>query len=196
VDAACRGIQSFSLRIYTNMTNIYFTSDTHFGHKILIDKNLRARRFSSIEEHDELIIENWNKTVKRGDMVYHLGDFAWHDVAKYRKRLNGQIHLIKGNHDRLKSPEKAMFESISDIRSINVLDGQKVYLCHYAMRVWNQSHHGSWHLYGHSHGSLLDDPASRSFDIGVDCWDFAPVSVEQVAAKMATKRFIPIDHHA
>jgi hypothetical protein len=25
-------------------------------------------------------------------------------------------------------------------------------LCHYAMRVWNRSHHGAWHLYGHSQG--------------------------------------------
>ena len=69
---------------------------------------------------------------------------------------------------------------------------QKVYLCHYAFRTWNQMHRGSWHLYGHSHGTLPELETSRSFDVGVDCWDFSPVSFEEVSARMATKKFEPI----
>jgi calcineurin-like phosphoesterase family protein len=70
---------------------------------------------------------------------------------------------------------------------------QRIDLCHYAFRTWNYSHKGSWHLYGHSHGTLPEIETSLSFDVGVDSWDFYPVSFDEVAAKMATKRFEPID---
>jgi calcineurin-like phosphoesterase family protein len=63
------------------------------------------------------------------------------------------------------------------------------------MRVWNKSHHGAWHLYGHSHGTLPDDPNALSFDCGVDCHNYTPISFEQVEAIMAKKTFKPIDHH-
>ena len=35
---------------------------------------------------------------------------------------------------------------------------QDIVLCHYAMRVWQKSHYGAWMLYGHSHGTLPDNP--------------------------------------
>ena len=47
----------------------------------------------------------------------------------------------------------------------------------------------------HSHGSLADDPNSLSFDVGVDCHDFKPVSLDRVSEVMASKTFKPIDHH-
>jgi hypothetical protein len=40
--------------------------------------------------------------------------------------------------------------------------GQPIVLCHYAMRVWNRSHHGAWHLYGHSRGNLPAAPIAQS----------------------------------
>ena len=57
-------------------------------------------------------------------------------------------------------------------------------LCHYAMRSWERSHYATWHLYGHHHGKL--PPYGLSFDVGVDCWNFYPVSLDQVKEKMAT----------
>jgi calcineurin-like phosphoesterase family protein len=56
------------------------------------------------------------------------------------------------------------------------------------MRVWNQSHRGALHLYGHSHGTLPDDANSKSFDVGVDCHDYHPISLDRVLAIMATKQ--------
>src|ERR1700739_2009266 len=77
-------------------------------------------------------------------------------------------------------------------------ENHMIVLCHYAMQVWHGSHKGSWHLYGHSHGMLpeshtcpnchFEQPSpALKFDVGVDCWDFYPVSIEEVKAKMATK---------
>ena len=63
------------------------------------------------------------------------------------------------------------------------------------MRVWNKSHYGSWNLYGHSHGSLPDDPHARAIDVGVDCHNFAPVSFDEVKVIMERKLWKPIDHH-
>ena len=63
------------------------------------------------------------------------------------------------------------------------------------MKVWDKSHHGAWHLYGHSHGSLPDDPNSLSFDIGCNIHDYYPLEFEDVRKIMSTKTFKPIDHH-
>lgn len=171
---------------------IWFTADTHFGHAAIVRHSHRP--FETLEAHDEALITNWNSCVRAGDTVYHCGDFAWHHPAQFRARLNGQIHLVRGNHDRLKPADEKLFCSVSNLKKVRVL-GQKIYLCHYAMRVWNCSHHGSWHLYGHSHGSLADDPNARAFDVGVDCHNFFPINYDDVARIMETKTWKPIDHH-
>jgi calcineurin-like phosphoesterase family protein len=59
---------------------------------------------------------------------------------------------------------------------------QVIVLCHYSMQVWERSNHGSWHLFGHTHGKLKG--VGMSFDVGVDCTDFVPLSLDQVAEKM------------
>lgn len=174
------------------MTQIWFTADTHFGHAAVVRHS--SRPFLDVEHHDNELIANWNAVVKKGDTVYHCGDFAWHSLASYVSRLNGQIHLVQGNHDRLKALDRGLFASVSDLKKVKIGD-QKIYLCHYAMRVWNCSHYGSWHLYGHSHGSLSDDSTSRSIDVGVDCHDYRPVNFAEIAGHMALKSWEPKDHH-
>src|ERR1051326_6019472 len=175
------------------MSAIWFTADTHFGHESILVH--QPRSFGSLQAHDDALIENINTLVKPSDTLYHLGDFAWHDLALYRRRLNCKnIHLILGNHDRLKGSDKDLFLSISDIKKVKIGD-QKIYLCHYAMRVWNCSHHGSWHLYGHSHGSLPDDLHANSLDVGIDCHGYAPISFERVAQLMSQKEWRAVDHH-
>ena len=178
----------------------WFTSDTHFGHAKII--GYCKRPFSSVQQMDEALIERWNARVEDGDVVYHLGDFATGGVEaadRYRMRLNGKIILIRGNHDRRSELFDSVFDEVHELLEVKHLsvDGksQRITLCHYAMRIWAGSHRGAWHLYGHSHGSLPDDPHSLSLDIGVDCWSFAPVSLQQIQRAMARKRPKEIDHH-
>ena len=89
------------------MRDIWLISDTHFGHENILGFRhggrdgplIRGSRFSSVEEMDEAMIENWNKTVKPGDKIYHLGDVFFgpkDEFIKKWKRLNGQKRLILG----------------------------------------------------------------------------------------------------
>ena len=175
------------------MSSVFFTSDTHFGHSRMLD----FRPFASTEEMDEALIANWNERVGRGDRVYHLGDFSWSNrerTAEVIGRLNGQIHLVRGNHDKALDRLASMFTSFSEYKTIKVGD-QRIVLFHYAMRVWDMSHYGSWHLYGHSHGNLADDPGALSMDVGVDPNGLRPVSFEEIGERMAGKVFVPVDHH-
>lgn len=160
---------------------IFFTSDMHLGHKNIITYSNRP--FSSIEEMDNIIIENYNSLVKPGDTVYDLGDFSFANPKKYLDRFNVPPIRIKGSHDHdLKEPRMLV------IKIADMVDREAspllITLCHYAMRSWELSHYGSWHLFGHHHGML--PPYGLSFDVGVDCWNFFPVSLEEVVEKMVT----------
>lgn len=184
------------------METLWFTSDHHWGHANII--RFSQRPYADVDEMNEALIANWNRVVGEKDTVYHLGDIfmlASQEAKRIRERLNGTICLIRGNHDKTADSMKQAFAWIKDYHELKVEDPdtpdgkRRIVLCHYAFRVWNKSHHGSWHLYGHSHGSLPDDPNSLSFDAGVDCHDYAPISYARVKEMMATKRFVPVDHH-
>lgn len=145
---------------------------------------------------DDTLIDNINAVVKPNDTLYHLGDFTFDErkYRGYRERINcKKIHFIRGNHDKLNNRDVHLFASVSDYKEIRHRD-TKIVLAHYAFRVWNKCHRGSWHLYGHSHGTL-PDIGNKSFDVGVDCWDYKPVSLEQVEEEMSKRTFQPIDHH-
>ncbi len=180
------------------MSDVMFSSDTHYGHANVI--KYAKRPYEDVDEMNEAMITNWNSVVRKGTAVYHLGDFALCDVdkaTKIAKRLNGQKFLIFGNHDKRLRKEKEFLSQwvwAKDMADITV-GSQRIVLCHYAMRVWSQSHRGAWQLYGHSHGSLKDDPRSLSLDVGVDCHQYYPISFEEVQVLMSKKTWKPIDHH-
>jgi calcineurin-like phosphoesterase family protein len=163
-------------------------------------KNLRISR-ETVEKHDEALIANWNAKVPYDGVVYHLGDVCF-DTSKAKgilSRLNGQIYLVRGNHDKNVNSFRECFGWIKDYYELKVQDPEvktrTIVLCHYAMRVWNKSHRGAWMLYGHSHGSLPDDPNAKSFDCGVDCHNYTPLSYDEVAKIMAKKTYQSVDHH-
>jgi calcineurin-like phosphoesterase family protein len=102
-------------------------------------------------------------------------------------------------------------------------DKQRIWLSHYAHRVWPRMQHGVWHLYGHSHGNLKDEDLETglSMDVGVDAIakrlafdrfiaadrggpgspgplrpeDYRPVSFDEIRNWMKEKHFTPLDHH-
>lgn len=163
----------------------YFTADTHFNHALVA----RIRGFTTKEAHDEYLISMWNTYVKKGDEVYHLGDFSFGDqptTRSIRHKLKGKIHLILGNHDKKNRIQNLtdLFTSIHSIKEISI-DGTSVTLCHYAMRTWNKSHFDAWQLYGHSHGGLA--PIGKQHDVGLDGNNIRLVSEAEVISIMKDK---------
>lgn len=177
------------------MQKVFFVSDTHFNHIGLL--KLRPQ-FKSLEEMNETIVENWNRVVRRGDRVYHLGDVALgrpEDAVPILERLNGEIYLVRGNHDTVAKHRlcREFFIWIKDYDFLTVGE-QGIVLCHYALKTWDKMHYNTWQLHGHSHGSLKPD-GSLQHDVGVDCNKFSPIEFEAIREIMASKRFRAVDHH-
>lgn len=152
----------------------FFTADEHYAHKRVIE--YCKRPFSSVEEMNESFIANFNEVVSGSDVTVHVGDFCFESNREYVnkhyvRKLNGQHIFLRGSHDRwLPKSAKRIWTK--------VIEGQYVMACHYAMRVWERSHYGSWMLYGHSHGTL--PPLENQWDVGVDCNNYYPISFYQL----------------
>ena len=151
--------------------NVFFIADLHIGHKnILHHQSQRIQSMGldneeDIEKHDKYIIDMWHSMVKRGDIVYVLGDFIMKNQQESLKILhelkkNGaKIHLIVGNHDKSIDKMHNMFESISLIKNVTfkkeqfecLEDDFQVILCHYPMKSWANKCRGSMNIYGHIH---------------------------------------------
>jgi calcineurin-like phosphoesterase family protein len=170
----------------------FFTSDTHFDDEFAV--SYFNRPFQSMDEMNAIMVEQWNHVVTAEDTVYHLGDFTTGDLphfTKWANQLNGNIRILPGNMDRLWRKDFTGNEKVQVVAPLLTLEfseigtrGQRqvIVLCHYSMQVWELSNHGSWHLFGHTHGKLKG--IGKSFDVGVDCTDFVPLSLDQVAKRM------------
>lgn len=176
------------------MKKTFITSDHHFNHKNII--KFCNRPFNSVDEMDDKLIEEWNNIVGPNDDVYHLGDFSFGSKSKtlhILKQLNGKKYLICGNHEKsvLANVEcRNQFEWIKDYYELKHNSNTYV-LFHYAMRVWNKSHHGSIHMYGHTHDSLDVDGQYNglSMDVGVDSayrlfGEYRPFKIEEITEIM------------
>jgi calcineurin-like phosphoesterase family protein len=174
----------------------FFTADTHFSHANIV-KHCK-RPFSSIEEHDEELIRRWNARVTDKDILYHLGDFGFGKSAKLleiRKCLRGKIHLIRGNHD--KNLQRDFLETLSSCYhygDIKIPDPdrhctQRIIMSHFPFATWEARPYGSYCLHGHSHGNLVTREIMLRLDVGVDTWNFQPVSYEEIRDIMVARAF-------
>lgn len=181
------------------MDNILFTSDNHFFHRGILHLG-NGRPFSSVEEMNEIMIGRWNSCIGKSDRVYHLGDVSFGTVEQtieVIKRLRGQKHFIRGNHDGIldsvlkKHPEFA--QSYQKYKEITI-DKQKLVLFHYPILSWHQMHRGSWMLHGHCHGNLHFDNGPM-LDVGVDNFDFTPITFDAVKHYLEGVDIKHYDHH-
>jgi calcineurin-like phosphoesterase family protein len=172
----------------------YFTSDTHFSHaNIIIYCN---RPFTDIDQMNEAMIKNWNDRVKPEDTVYHLGDFSMgkKENVFLRRRLNGKIILIKGNHDKKDELHKeAGFDEIHRKLSIE-LDGYKLYLAHIPVHLpdpterWyppdlleKPPEYYDFFLCGHVHTQWARQ--GKTINVGVDVSDFKPLTLAELLVR-------------
>lgn len=190
------------------MSELWFTADLHLGHGNIIKYCQRpwlsgneviqtqgaprgGGKISSetVERHDTALIEAINEQVGKNDVLWILGDFSLcplEEARCYRERIHcREVNLVRGNHDLL--CYEALFKRVIDQGMIKHL-GRKIWLNHYPMRSWDKAFHGSWHLYGHVHGRLMEEDAANprllARDVGVDATGYRPVSFSGLAEYM------------
>jgi calcineurin-like phosphoesterase family protein len=187
--------------------DIYLVSDTHFFHGNIIKYSNRPFNIPDqydekgvllpdIELMNETLVLNWNSRIGPQTNVFFLGDlsFARPELTKtILDRLNGNIFLIKGNHDwNIKSLSK-YFVWEKDLTTILVPDDdikggyRPVVLCHYPLLSWDRMRYGAFHCHGHCHGSLSFDPNVYRLDVGVDVHNYFPISYNEIKAKFNLK---------
>ncbi len=175
---------------------VWFTSDTHFGHENII--RYCNRPFLNAEEMNAELIRRWRETVPEDGIVFHLGDFAhgnarlWNDILS---ALTGRKYLILGNHDMkaLRQGYMGRFEHVAQQMTIRV-GGQAIVLNHNPFLCYGGSYRDVWQLFGHVHSGPashtgLDHPRLKmlfplQYDVGVDNNDFRPISFAEVKAKI------------
>lgn len=155
------------------MSKVFFTGCTHFDHANII--RLADRPFGSVDEMDDVLVQNWNKVVKPNDEVFHLGDHTYGVVdgnqlermTFWNERLNGRKHLILGNHDTCSTWNEDGhltrnfinfgFSSINRYLDLK-RNGKRFILFHYPMEDWDGRYKGSIHLHCHTHQKVLERP--------------------------------------
>lgn len=194
------------------MSQLFFTADEHIGHGKVNHLERAGRRtgvlhwckrpFDTLEQMKQVLIERHNAIVPpgKGTLTVHVGDWFWTNVSleealEYIHALNGRHAFQYGNHDEfMEKYGRFLVEQghLDFIYGENKAGGTKIYrhqkrlltVDHFAHRVWQGSHKGHGHVYGHSHNGLPG--LGKSFDIGVDGHDFYPWSMEDIWAKMDT----------
>lgn len=186
---------------YTREHPVYWTSDTHWGHKNII--KYCNRPFSNVEEMNCKLVENWNKMVEEDAIIFHLGDFAFGGTTMWkeiRSALRGRIVLIKGNHDFDKwRPEyDSLFDGVYPQLRLN-LHGTSIYMNHFPFLCYPgyyNKENPTIQLFGHVHsmpehytnGMKSDNPDIQrlssllptQYDVGVDNNNYTPVSWETI----------------
>lgn len=166
------------------MSEIFFTSDHHFGHAKILEYEPIARPFSSIEYMNEALIEKWNSVVRKGDIVYHLGDFAFGSQnIKIAARLAGSKRLIMGNHDSYDySAYTPYFEKLHGVKCYH-----ECVLTHIPVHPKNLGSRYFLNVHGHSHSKkvMLDGREDLNyFNCCVEVNDLMPVHYDLIRERI------------
>ena len=169
--------------------NKWIISDHHWGHANII--RFCNRPFRDLMMMDSYMVIKWNEVVKEGDIVYHLGDMFWSErsAIEILPLLNGEIHLILGNHDKnwiktkkydklIKSPLNPDSNLVVEERDIvRIKDPIDAVLCHYPLMSWQSASYNVFHFHGHTHlNSCLSE--GRRVNVSVENIGYIPVNLD------------------
>jgi len=161
---------------------IYIISDTHFGHSNIIKYS--ERNFLTLQEMNDTLIENWNKTVSKKDTIYHLGDFAFGkgnfsshlEYVEYLVgKLNGKKILIKGNHDN-KSTGWYIGRGFDIALDDGIILEERYLLTHKPMSLENKC--GFINIHGHTHQNNVC--GNKYYNVSVEQTNYTPISLDRL----------------
>lgn len=186
----------------------WFTSDLHIGHKLIAEK----RGFGNPADHDDALAARWDRTVGTADTVWVLGDISGGGRGSQRRALDwiaarpGVKHLVAGNHvgvhpmhtdaHKMMPAYLEVFASVQQ-SARRKLTGRDLLMSHFPylesrgsddtfsrFEQWRLPDLGAWLVHGHLHSPRqLGD---HSVHVGLDAWDLAPVSINQIAVLITT----------
>jgi calcineurin-like phosphoesterase family protein len=163
----------------------FIISDLHLSHTNMAT----YRGFKSSEEHDETIISNWNSVVNNGDTVYVLGDITMEKATCYHllSRLNGNIHVILGNHD-MRGHVEQLLKHVKSVASC--FKYKNILFSHIPIHPFELDRY-RFNIHGHVHAKTLGD--KRYINVSCEAVDFKPVELNGlIKSRQMTKitRFI------
>jgi calcineurin-like phosphoesterase family protein len=154
------------------MGEVYVISDLHLGHLNMALK----RGFSSVEEHDQYIIDQWNKVVKKRDTVYILGDITMEKTASYHllDKLLGIKKVALGNHDKPQHvPE--LLKYVSSVFGSFKYKG--CILTHIPIHECEIDRF-RYCIHGHVHEKSLSDP--RYKNVSAEVLEYTPILISEL----------------
>lgn len=176
--------------------DIWLISDTHFQHENILkfrdaDGNLiRGDLFNTVEQMDDYMCTQWNRYVKPGDIVYHLGDVMFGSKETFVpmfKKLNGQKRLIVGNHDDIKwMAQKELFSKIMMWRMFPEFG---LLLSHVPLHESSlyrgpNGYKDAQHLLNvHGHIHQNPSPTEQHRCVCVEQIDYTPINIEELRIK-------------
>lgn len=161
---------------------IFFVSDTHFGHANII--KFANRPFANVQEMDEALLANWNETVGVGDLVYHLGDVYFGDGWKSFDRVHGTVELIMGNHDHVRDKPMNRINKIHWWKKFIVPNPNHNFICTHAPLHASglHNHHEPSSPFNNVHGHIHnnDSPPGQYINISVEKTGYKPIHIDEL----------------
>jgi calcineurin-like phosphoesterase family protein len=167
--------------------NTFFTSDEHYGHGNII--SYCARPFKNVREMDKVLLNNYNETVNEKSIVFHTGDFSligssrvhFYEKLVEKMRPVKSRHFILGNHDEIKPftyVNIGLFTTVHTAFWFN-FEKWKIVIAH-DPAIYQPAIYDSIMLCGHIHKLFKTLPKEKLVNVGVDVWDFKPVSLATI----------------
>jgi len=160
-------------------TMIYVTSDTFFGRS----SKAKERGFKDAQEMQIEMIKRWNNQVRREDIVYHLGSFAWDLISTETAfmHLNGTINLIGSPYDNATIETLNIFKGVHKIhKDIHVIESLDCVLSYWPLRTWPCKQQGSLHIHGGDKRFKANLEKESRFNANCDLWSLAPISLDSL----------------
>jgi calcineurin-like phosphoesterase family protein len=170
---------------------IWFTADQHFEHDNIIE--YEDRPWKNMREMEKGITEIYNSIVTPDDEVWHLGDLSLvgpENVKFYDRiigNLNGHKHLVLGqSHDRCKPFYYVNRGFISVHTAIKLNVGRHDIICAHDPAVWNALPNKDEVIFlcAHVHKFFKSIKERKTVNVGVDVWDFKPVSLAEILGEL------------
>lgn len=152
------------------MAEVYFYGDGHINHRNIC--KFRPQ-FSSVEEHNNTIIQNHKNVVTKRDKTFFTGDWVFDmDSLDIIAQMRGVKHLVMGNHDILTPELWKVFDFVS-----GPVKYKEFWVTH--IPVHPEELRGKFNIHGHVHGNPIKDNPMY-INTSMECIDYRPISLQQI----------------